>query len=41
VLSYQGEVNFGLLADFDAVPDLEVLAKEIDAALTDLVARSR
>jgi diacylglycerol O-acyltransferase len=40
VLSYRGAVNVGLLADFDAVPDLDRLAKEIDAALGELVARA-
>ncbi len=37
-LSYAGRVEFGLLADYDALPDLEVLADGIRRALAELVA---
>jgi hypothetical protein len=37
-MSYDGAVNFGLLADFDAVPDLPVVAAGIEESLAELVA---
>ncbi|WP_022927645.1 WS/DGAT/MGAT family O-acyltransferase [Patulibacter americanus] len=36
ILSYDGAVNFGLIADRDAVPDLKLLADGIAAAVDDL-----
>ena len=36
VVSYDGEVVFGLNADRDSVPDLEVLADGIADSLTEL-----
>jgi diacylglycerol O-acyltransferase / wax synthase len=36
VMSYHGKMNFGLLGDFDAMPDLEVLARSIEESLDDL-----
>lgn len=38
IVSYHGQVNIGLIADYDGVPDLDVLAKEVGAALDELVA---
>ncbi|MDQ6834723.1 MAG: wax ester/triacylglycerol synthase family O-acyltransferase [Actinomycetota bacterium] len=38
IMSYNGELNFGLNADFDALPDLEALADELRAAIEELVA---
>jgi diacylglycerol O-acyltransferase / wax synthase len=38
IVSYDGQVNLGLLGDFDGVPDLDLLAKEIEAALAAIVA---
>jgi len=36
ILSYNGTLNFGLVADFDTVPDLEDLAEDFSAALLEL-----
>jgi WS/DGAT/MGAT family acyltransferase len=43
IMSYNGSVNFGLLGDLDALPDLDVLADGIAAQLTELqrLARER
>jgi WS/DGAT/MGAT family acyltransferase len=41
VMSYNGTVNFGLIADHDAVPDLSVIATGIERALVDLVSLAR
>ncbi len=38
IMSYNGQLNFGLVADYDALPDLEVLAEELRAAIEELVA---
>jgi diacylglycerol O-acyltransferase len=37
VMSYNGQVNFGLLADYDAVDDIEVFATSVERALGELV----
>ncbi|MCX6387974.1 MAG: wax ester/triacylglycerol synthase family O-acyltransferase [Solirubrobacterales bacterium] len=37
IMSYDGEVNFGLLADYDAVPDVEELTQGISDSLAELV----
>lgn len=37
VTSYDGRLFFGITADHDSVPDIDVLASGIDAALTELV----
>jgi diacylglycerol O-acyltransferase / wax synthase len=37
IMSYNGQLNFGLNADYDALPDLEVLADELRAAIEELV----
>jgi diacylglycerol O-acyltransferase / wax synthase len=36
IMSYNGGVNFGLLADFDSMDDVEVIADGIERALSDL-----
>jgi WS/DGAT/MGAT family acyltransferase len=38
VLSYNGRLNFGILADYDAVPDVQVIADGISDARDDLLA---
>jgi translation initiation factor IF-2 len=40
-MSYDGEVNFGILADFDAMPDVEEIAQGISDSLADLVRLAR
>jgi diacylglycerol O-acyltransferase len=36
IMSYDGQVNFGLIGDFDAMADLEVLAGDLEDSLTEL-----
>ena len=36
IMSYDGGMNFGLLADFDALPDLDELTSGIEASLAEL-----
>ena len=36
IMSYNGQVNFGLIGDYDAVPDLDVLAQDLEASLAEL-----
>jgi diacylglycerol O-acyltransferase / wax synthase len=38
ILSYNGRLNFGLVADFDALADLEVLAEELRSSIDELAA---
>jgi diacylglycerol O-acyltransferase len=38
IISYDGLVEYGLLADYDALPDLSVIAEGIEATLDELVA---
>ncbi len=38
IMSYNGQLNFGLNADYDALTDLEALADELRAAIEELVA---
>ena len=38
IMSYDGQLNFGLNADYDAVPDLDALAEELRAAIEELAA---
>jgi diacylglycerol O-acyltransferase / wax synthase len=40
IMSYNGQLNFGLVADYDAVPDLEVLADELRSAIEELAAEA-
>lgn len=37
LLSYNGTIGFGLLGDYDAAPDLEVLAEGIEKSLAELL----
>jgi WS/DGAT/MGAT family acyltransferase len=41
IMSYNGQMNFGLLGDYDAVPDLDRIADGIEASLAELVALAR
>jgi WS/DGAT/MGAT family acyltransferase len=36
IMSYDGRIDFGLLADYDALPDLDALAERLDAAIAEL-----
>ncbi|WCB93977.1 Putative diacylglycerol O-acyltransferase [Baekduia alba] len=38
IMSYNGRLGFGLLADFDALPDVEEIATELRGAIDDLAA---
>jgi hypothetical protein len=38
IMSYNGQLNFGLTADFDAMADVETLADELYSAIEELVA---
>ncbi len=38
IMSYNGHMQYGLLADFDALPDLDVISAGIDNSLFELVA---
>jgi hypothetical protein len=40
MLSYANELAFGITADFDAVPDVEELSRDIERGLARLVAIS-
>ena len=37
IMSYNGGVNFGLLADYDAIPDIDVIAEGIEASIAELL----
>src|SRR5215211_7169077 len=37
VMSYDGQVNFGLIADYDGLPDLEDLAADLEASIGELI----
>ncbi|MEU4248123.1 WS/DGAT domain-containing protein [Amycolatopsis sp. NPDC026612] len=41
MLSYAGEVTFGITSDADTVPDTEVLAKAIEREFPALLAAAR
>jgi diacylglycerol O-acyltransferase / wax synthase len=38
IISYNGQLNFGLTADYDALADVETLAEELRASIEELVA---
>jgi diacylglycerol O-acyltransferase len=38
IMSYNGQINFGLIGDYDAIPDLEQLAGDLAGALAELAA---
>jgi WS/DGAT/MGAT family acyltransferase len=37
IMSYDGAIDYGLLGDFDALPDIDLIADGIDAALEELL----
>jgi diacylglycerol O-acyltransferase / wax synthase len=37
-MSYNGQINFGLIGDYDAIPDLDRLAGDLHKALAELAA---
>jgi WS/DGAT/MGAT family acyltransferase len=37
IVSYNGGMNFGLMADFDAVPELDEIARDFESALAELM----
>jgi diacylglycerol O-acyltransferase / wax synthase len=37
IMSYDGQVNFGLIGDYDAMSDLDDLGRDLEAALAELV----
>jgi WS/DGAT/MGAT family acyltransferase len=37
VMSYDGQVNFGLIGDYDAMPDLDHLGGHLEASLDELI----
>src|SRR3954451_3113447 len=41
IMSYNGQMNFGLLGDYDAMPDIDAVAEGIEASLAELVALAR
>jgi diacylglycerol O-acyltransferase / wax synthase len=38
ILSYNGQLNFGIAADYDALPDSDALADELSSSIEELVA---
>jgi diacylglycerol O-acyltransferase len=40
IMSYDGRLGFGLLGDFDALPDLEAIAAHLEGAIEDLAAEA-
>jgi diacylglycerol O-acyltransferase len=38
IMSYDGQLSFGLLGDYDAMPDLERVAEDVGAAIAELAA---
>ena len=41
IMSYNGQMNFGLLGDFDALPDIDAIGESIAEELATLVALAR
>ena len=41
IMSYDGEVNFGLIGDYDALTDLDALTADLEASLAELGASRR
>jgi diacylglycerol O-acyltransferase / wax synthase len=41
IMSYNGGIDFGLLGDYDAMPDLEELGRDLDVALEELVVAAK
>jgi hypothetical protein len=40
-MSYNGQMNFGLLGDFDALPDIDSIGQSIAGELAKLVSLAR
>jgi hypothetical protein len=40
-MSYNGKIDFGLLADYDALPDLDAIAEFVDESVDELLAAAR
>jgi hypothetical protein len=41
IMSYNGGLDYGLLGDYDALPDIDVIADGIDASLAELLDAAR
>jgi hypothetical protein len=41
IMSYDGSLDYGLLGDYDAMPDIEIVADGIEASLAELLAAAR
>jgi WS/DGAT/MGAT family acyltransferase len=41
IMSYNGRMNFGLLGDYDALPDIDVIADGIEGSLAELLELAR
>jgi diacylglycerol O-acyltransferase / wax synthase len=41
IMSYNGGIDFGLLGDYDALPDIDLIAEGISASLAELLAVAR
>jgi diacylglycerol O-acyltransferase / wax synthase len=41
IMSYDGKLQYGLLADYDALPDIQVIADGLDEALAELLQSAR
>jgi diacylglycerol O-acyltransferase / wax synthase len=41
IMSYNGQMNFGLLGDFDALPDIDTIGQNIAAELANLLSLAR
>src|SRR3954454_11575967 len=41
IMSYNGRMSFGLLGDYDALPDIDAIAEGLEAGLAELVALAR
>jgi diacylglycerol O-acyltransferase / wax synthase len=37
IMSYDGQVNFGLIGDYDGMPDLDALAEDLEASIAELI----
>ena len=37
IMSYDGQVNFGLIGDYDGMPDLDDLARDLELSLSELI----
>src|SRR6202022_3909735 len=41
IMSYNGGIDYGLLGDYDALPDIDVVAEGIEASLAELLDAAR